>query len=84
MTTTVILDPDRKSFAMRRGEWTSRYPVSDLPKWLAFYRRQQEIFPAQAEQYAKDFDALEKLAASLAQSSAVAGPGETARTRVAG
>lgn len=65
MTTTVILDPDRTSFTMKRGVWSSSYPVSDLPKWTAFYRRQQELYPAHADQYAESFNALRELAASL-------------------
>ena len=65
MTTTAILDPDRKSFTMTRGVWSSSYPISDLLKWTAFYRRQQELYPEHADQYAESFNALAKLAASL-------------------
>lgn len=65
MTTTAILDPDGKSFTMTRGAWSSDYPISDLPRWMAFYSRQQELFPVHAQQYAESFAALEKLAAKI-------------------
>ncbi|MCW5706915.1 hypothetical protein [Shinella sp.] len=61
----MILDADGRSFKMTRGAWSSDYPLSDLPKWLAFYRRQQELFPAHAGQYADDVAALDRLAASI-------------------
>ncbi|EXL06469.1 hypothetical protein BG46_17085 [Brucella anthropi] len=65
METTAILYPDGKSFKMTRGAWSSDYPISDLSKWLAFYRLQQELFPAHAGQYAHDVAALDRLAASI-------------------
>lgn len=79
MTTTAILDPDRKSFTVTRGVWSSSYPISDLPKWTAFYRRQQELYPAHAEHYAESFDALVRLAGSIDRSGAASDEVEVAR-----
>ena len=79
MTTTVILDPAGKSFTMRRGVWSSVHPIAHLPKWLAFYRRQQELHPAHAELYAESCNTLERLAAAIGRSSVAADVSEEAR-----
>lgn len=62
MTMTAILDPDGTTFTMSGGDWSGTYPVSDLPKWLRFYRRQMERFPDHAGVYAESVRALERLA----------------------
>jgi hypothetical protein len=51
------------TFTLTKGPWSGTFPIEDLPKWLAFYRRQQELFPAHAANYANDVRALEGLAA---------------------
>jgi hypothetical protein len=33
-------------------------PTDELPTWLAFYRRQRDLFPDHAESYADDVKAL--------------------------
>jgi hypothetical protein len=50
---------------MTKGSWTNTYPISDVQKWIDFYRRQQERFPASAAIYDEDVRALEKLAESI-------------------
>lgn len=65
MQTKATIDSTGQTFTLRGGPWSSTYPIADLPKWLAFYRRQQELFPAHAHHYDDDVRALEKLAAQL-------------------
>ena len=60
MKTTATLDPDGTTFTMARGVWANSYPLADLPKWIAFYRRQAEAHPNRAS-YAEDVQALEAL-----------------------
>lgn len=60
MNTTAILDPEGTTFTVARGAWTNTYPLADLPKWIAFYRRQAELVPDQ-KCYADDVRALERL-----------------------
>ena len=65
MKTTVTIDSTGGTFTMTKGSWSGTFPISDLPKWLAFYRRQRELFPAHAAVYDDDVKALEALAAEL-------------------
>jgi len=65
MQTTATYDSAAGTFTMTKGAWSMTSPISDLPKWLAFYRRQQELFPDHASVYADDVDALEMLARQL-------------------
>ena len=58
--TTATLDPDGTTFTMARGAWANSYPLTDLPKWIAFYRRQAKLHPGQSS-YADDIEALEGL-----------------------
>lgn len=60
MTTTAVLDQEGTTFTMTRGAWTNTYPVAELPKWIAFYRRQAELIPDQ-KSYIEDVRALERL-----------------------
>lgn len=60
MTTTAVLDLNSVSFTMARGAWTNSYPLTELPKWIAFYRRQAELIPDQ-KSYIEDVRALERL-----------------------
>jgi len=59
MQTTVTIDSAAGSVTMTRRDWTGTFPVSDIPKWLDFYRGQQERFPEYATSYADDVRALE-------------------------
>jgi len=68
MQATATIDSTGKNFTMAKGSWSATFPLSDLPKWLAFYRRQQELFPAHAHHYDEDVRALEALAAEARHS----------------
>lgn len=59
MQTTVTIDSVSGMVTMSRGAWSGTFPVSDLQKWLDFYRSQQERFPERAAIYAEDVRALE-------------------------
>jgi hypothetical protein len=61
MTTIAILDEAGATFTIRRGSWESTFPLSDLPKWIAFYQRQMVLFPDQQTVYAESVKALEQL-----------------------
>lgn len=61
----VTYDSAAGTFTMANGAWTNTYPISELPKWLAFYRRQQEQFPRYAASYQGSVEGLEKLTAEL-------------------
>ena len=61
----VVYDPIAGTFTMSKGSWKNTYPISDLPKWLDFYRTQQVMFPRYASHYQDSVDALEKLTADL-------------------
>lgn len=39
--TTVTYDSIAETFTMTKGAWSNTCPISDLPKWLVFYRQQQ-------------------------------------------
>lgn len=38
MKTTATLDPEGTTLTMARGAWANSYPVTDLPKCIAFYQ----------------------------------------------
>lgn len=61
----VTYDSAAGTFTMAKGGWTNTYPISDLPKWLAFYRKQQDLFPRYASFYQDSVDGLERLSAEL-------------------
>jgi hypothetical protein len=61
MQTTATIDSEAGTFTLKKGVWSGTFPLADLPKWLAFYRDQQQRFPAHAETYADDVKALERL-----------------------
>lgn len=61
MQTTATYDSEVGTFTLSKGPWSGTFPISDLPKWLAFYRRQRELFPAHAASYDDDVMALEEL-----------------------
>jgi hypothetical protein len=65
MKTTATYDSEAGTFTLVRDTWHGIFPISDMPKWLDFYRRQQELFPAYAASYADDIEALEGLARGL-------------------
>ena len=65
MKTTVTIDSASGMVTMTKGVWTGTFPVSDIPKWLSFYKLQQERFPVHAASYADDIKALEEAAMKL-------------------
>lgn len=62
MQTTAIIDSANGIITMTRGAWSQTFAIADLPEWLAFYRRQRELFPVHAAHYDDDVAALEELA----------------------
>jgi hypothetical protein len=65
MQTTATYDLVAGTFTLSKGPWSGTFPISDLPKWLDFYRQQQERDPDHAASYAEDVKALEALGAQL-------------------
>jgi len=61
MQTTATYDSQTGTFTLSKGPWSGRFPISDLPKWLDFYRRQRERYPNHAASYTSDVEALEAL-----------------------
>lgn len=58
MQTSVMIDSTAGTFTHTRGAWTGTFPTSDIPRWLTFYRGQQERYPEHAATYQADVDAL--------------------------
>ncbi|WP_265501303.1 hypothetical protein [Paracoccus beibuensis] len=56
---------DDTTFTMTSLHWTGIYPIGELPKWLAFYRRQRRDFPKAGTAYDAAIEGLEKLADQL-------------------
>jgi hypothetical protein len=65
MQTTATYDSTAGTVSLTRGAWQITFPATDLPKWLSFYRFQQERFPDHASTYEDDVKALAVLAAQL-------------------
>lgn len=58
MKATITIDSTTGTFTHSRRDWSGTFPLSDLPKWLAFYRDQQQRYPAYAHTYEPDAVAL--------------------------
>ena len=56
---------DDKTFTIRGRDWFGTYPLDDLGKWLAFYRRLREDFPKAGTVYDATIEGLETLAGRL-------------------
>lgn len=54
MQTTVTIDSTSQTFTHTRGDWSGTFPASEIALWLAFYRAQQERYPAHAATYQAD------------------------------
>jgi hypothetical protein len=65
MKTLATYDLVAGTFTLSKDKWQGTFPIADLPKWLAFYRQQQERYPAHSASYASDVEALEALVAQL-------------------
>lgn len=61
MQTTATYDSETGTFTLFKGPWSGTFPISDLPKWLDFYRRQRDRYPNHAASYSSDVEALEAL-----------------------
>lgn len=68
MQTAATYDSEAGTFTLTKGTWSGTFPIDDLPKCLAFYRRQQELFPDHAASYGDDVGALEVLTAQIPRS----------------
>jgi len=56
---------DETTFTLTGTYWSATYPLEELPKWLAFYRRQKERFPKAGNSYDETVASLEALAKEL-------------------
>ncbi|WP_027170169.1 hypothetical protein [Mesorhizobium sp. WSM3224] len=65
MKAIVTYDSAAGTFTLVKDQWRGTFPIADLPKWLNFYRQQQDRYPAHAASYAPDVEALEALTAEL-------------------
>jgi hypothetical protein len=65
MKSHVTHDSAAGTFTLTKGIWAGTFPISDIPKWLTFYRDQRERYPAHAANYDDDVRALQELAAQL-------------------
>ena len=50
---------DEKTFTLTGRDWSGVYPLEELPKWTAFYRRMRDAHPSGAPYYDKAVQALE-------------------------
>lgn len=48
-----------QTFTMTGGQWSGTYPLDELPKWTAFYRRMRDAHPSGAPYYDAAVKALE-------------------------
>lgn len=53
---------DETTFTVTGRYWSGTYPIEELPRWLAFYRRQREQHPKAGNTYDATIAALEALA----------------------
>ena len=51
----ITLLPCGQKYRHTRGAWSSEYPLSDLPKWIKFYRK---LADKRAKFYGPDYAAL--------------------------
>ncbi|RWC26659.1 MAG: hypothetical protein EOS27_24460 [Mesorhizobium sp.] len=65
MQTNVTYESETGTFTIVKDQWRGTFPISELPKWLEFYRQQRVRYPAHASSYDSDVKALEALAADL-------------------
>ena len=52
---------DESTFTLQGKFWSGTYPLEDLPKWLAFYRRMRDTHPKAKGAYDGTIKALEAL-----------------------
>jgi len=56
---------DESTFTLSRGSWSNTYPLEDVGKWLALYRRQKDRFPKSGHSYDASISALEELSLEI-------------------
>lgn len=52
---------DDTTFTLTGRYWSGTYPLEELPKQLAFYRRQRADFPKSGTSYDETIEELERL-----------------------
>ncbi len=65
MKTTATYDSAAGTFTIEKGIWRGTFPITELPKWVNFYRGQMERYESHAANYAPDVEALEALARQI-------------------
>lgn len=65
MKATATYDSATGKYTHKKGKWSDIRPIADLPRFLAFYREQQQRYPAYAATYQDHVEALEGLLNSL-------------------
>ena len=50
---------DEQTFTLAGVQWSGTYPLDELPRWLAFYRRMRNVHPSGAPYYDAAVKALE-------------------------
>ena len=53
---------DEQTFTLAGVQWSGTYPLEELPKWTAFYRRMRDAHPNGAPYYDAAVTALEGIA----------------------
>jgi hypothetical protein len=61
MECKATIDSEKGTITLTKGVWSGSFPIADIPHWLAFYRRQQQLFPSHASSYGHEVKALEAL-----------------------
>jgi hypothetical protein len=56
-----IIHSETRTVTLTKGVWSGSFPIADIPHWLAFYRRQQQLLPSHASSYKHEVKALEEL-----------------------
>lgn len=67
MKVTATYDSLTGKYTHTNGPWSNTRPIADLPADIAFYKAQQERYPAHASTYEDDVKALEALMREIAQ-----------------
>lgn len=67
MKATIIIDSASRTYTHTKGAWSGTFPITDMPRWLTFYRKQQELYPPHAETYEPDVKALAEALRGLSQ-----------------
>ncbi|OWJ74407.1 hypothetical protein [Haematobacter genomosp. 1] len=65
----VTYDHTARTFSMKGRIWSDTYPIEDLPKWLAFYRKMQAEHPKAKGAYDATVIALEAFTQEMAAAS---------------